>query len=254
VTFFKLFAKNAWQSCEQMQIKLEEQSQKYRQMESRVAFLEQRLLNYYTNRWDALDKVADYLVGAELDGDYLEFGVFEGKTFAYAYKVMAPLFPKMRYIAFDSFEGLPEPTGVDAENDFSSSFVKGQFRCGKDQFMANLEAANEAIDLSRVHTVQGWFHESLRDDNPAISEIKLVSAAWIDCDLYESTVPVLDFLTDRLSVGSVLLFDDWRCFRNLADYGEQKACREWLSSNPQIKLNPFLDFGFHGMSFTVAAC
>ncbi len=222
-------------------------------LQARVAFLEERLVSYYKNRWDMIDKLADYLVGAELGGDYLEFGVFEGRTFGYAYKVMAPLFSDMRFVAFDSFEGLPEPRGLDANDKYSSSFHRGQFACSHEIFLRNLEAKWQ-VDLSRVRTVPGWFDRTLRDDSPDVADLTTVAAAWIDCDLYESTVPVLDFLTSRLRVGSVILFDDWRCFRNLASQGEQRACAEWLGRNPQIELNPFVDFGFHGMSFTVAAC
>ena len=69
--------------------------------------------------------------------------------------------------------------------------------------------------------------------------------------IYKSTVPVLRFITPYLSQGSVLLFDDWRCFRNLPDRGQQRACREWLQANPQIELHEFVSFGFHGKAFTV---
>jgi O-methyltransferase len=221
-------------------------------LERRVGALEHRLINYYRERWDCVDKLADYLVGAQLPGDYYEFGVFQGETFSYAMNLMAGLFPEMRFVALDSFEGLPVPEGLDAKDGFTSSFVEGEFACAQQQFMANLTA--KGCDLSRVCAVPGWFNKSLVVGNPDIADLGKVTAAWIDCDLYESTGPVLDFLTDRLSVGSVLLFDDWRCYRNHPDYGEQLACREWLARNPQIKLREFVDFGFHGQSFTVETC
>ncbi|NJD24017.1 MAG: hypothetical protein FIB06_01280 [Betaproteobacteria bacterium] len=221
-------------------------------MEARLAYLEDRLLGYYKNRWDVVDKLADYLVGTQIPGDYLEFGVFMGKTFSYSYRVMAPLFPEMRFVALDSFEGLPEPKGIDAQDRYTSGFFKGQFACDIQQFEKNL--TDGGVDLNRVTLVQGWYDQSLQPGSSPSSAIGKVSAAWIDCDLYESTVPVLDYLTNRLSVGTVLLFDDWRCYRNLADFGQQRACREWLDRNPQITLNEFVDFGFHGQSFTVASC
>jgi hypothetical protein len=213
---------------------------------------ENRYLSYYRNRWDAIDNLADYLVGAEIPGDYLEFGVAKGMTFTYACKVMSPVFPKMRFIALDSFEGLPKPKGVDAENGYSSNFCEGQFSCSEDDFIKNLKDQN--IDTTRIRTVKGWFDYSLEDENTKKYNLDKIAAAWIDCDLYESTIPVLKFLTSRLSVGSVILFDDWRCFRNLPDYGEQRACREWLSANPQIKLYELFSFGWHGIVFTVGSC
>lgn len=218
----------------------------------RITGLEQRLLSYYRFRHDAIDMLADYLVGTQIPGDYVEFGVFRGTVFAYAFKIMASLFREMRFIAFNSFEGLPAPQGVDAASGYTSGFHQGQFSCTEPEFIANLTAAG--VDLNRVVICRGWFDQTLRHDNPETAGLGKVAAAWVDCDLYELTVPVLEFLTGRLSVGSVLLFDDWRCFRNLPDFGEQRACREWLERHPRICLNPFIDFGFHGKSFTVAAC
>jgi O-methyltransferase len=219
-------------------------------LKERVAHLEQRLLSYHTNRWNAIDMLADYLVGAELPGDYVEFGVSLGSTFGFAVQKMAPVFSKMQFIACDSFEGLPDPKGVDAISGYTSGFYKGQFACSEEDFISVLQSRQ--IDLARVRTIKGWFSESLASGNPKADRIEKVSAAWIDGDLYESTVPVLNFLTTRLSVGSVLLFDDWRCFRNRADCGEQRASAEWLARNPQITLNEFISFGFHGKAFTVA--
>lgn len=227
------------------------QDERISALESRVADLEERLLSYYKNRWDVVDKLADYLVGAQIRGDYLEFGVYSGMTFCYVYKIMARLFPEMRFVALDSFEGLPEPKGIDAQGNYTSGFTAGQFACDVRQFEANL--MSHGIDMKRVSMIKGWFDSTLKPHHVQSAAIKHVAAAWIDCDLYESTVPVLDYLTSRLSVGSVLLFDDWRCYRNLADFGQQRACREWLQRNEHIKLNPFVDFGFHGQAFTVAA-
>jgi hypothetical protein len=231
---------------------LQELDNKIIASECRIAYLEDRLLSYYKNRWDVIDKLADYLVGTQLPGDYLEFGVFEGKTFSYAFKIMAPLFPDMRFVALDSFEGLPEPRGIDSKDNYTSGFFKGQFACDIGQFERNLRA--KAVDMDRVTMIKGWFDSSLSPGGNAHNSVSKVAAAWIDCDLYESTVPVLDFLTSKISVGSVLLFDDWRCYRNLPDFGQQRACREWLMSNPKITLNTFVDFGFHGQAFTVASC
>lgn len=231
---------------------IERQNAQLEQLAAKVAHLEDRLLSYYKNRFDVVDKLADYLVGTQIDGDYLEFGVYLGKTFGYTYRTMQSLFPKMRFIALDSFEGLPEPKGIDKVDDYTSGFYAGQFACDIVDFERNLKLAG--ADMSRISMIKGWFDETLKPGSEKTGDVSKVAAAWIDCDLYESTVPVLDFLVGRLSVGSVILFDDWRCYRNLADFGQQRACREWLERNPQIKLNTFVDFGFHGQAFTVAAC
>jgi len=221
-------------------------------LRKQVATLEQRFATYHRERFNCIDKLADYLVGAQLPGGYFEFGVSRGVTFSYAMRTMKDLFPHMPFVALDSFEGLPAPSGKDAVQGYTSGFQAGEFACSREDFLSNVATAGG--DINRVRIVEGWFDQSLAKGDHRIAGLGKVAAAWIDCDLYESTVPVLDFLTDRLSVGTVLLFDDWRCFRNLPDRGEQRACREWLEGNPQIALREFVDFGFHGVSFTVERC
>lgn len=219
---------------------------------SLIGDIEDRMLHYYSSRWDAIDNINEYLVGADIDGDYLEFGVAKGMTFSYACKVMSPVFKDMRFIALDSFEGMPKPKNIDNINGYSSTFFEGQYACSEEEFLHNVKQKTDI--LKRVITIKGWFNESLTEEMAKKYSINKIAAAWIDCDLYESTVPVLNFITPRLSVGSVILFDDWHCFRNLPELGEQKACSEWLIKNPQIKLYRLFSFGWHGEAFTVGSC
>jgi len=216
---------------------------------NRIRQLEYRSFN---RRFYAVEQIAEYLVGAQIEGDYCEFGVWQGNTFAHAYRMMAPLFPRMRFVAFDSFEGLPEPKGIDAQDGYTSHFHKGQFAASLPTFRRNVRRSG--VRSERLITVEGWFNQTLHPDRAAGHGVDRVAVAWIDCDLYESTVPVLDYLTDRLTVGTVLAFDDWHCYRNHPDYGQQRAVREWLERNPKLSLAPLLSFGWNGMIFTVSAC
>ncbi|NOR72080.1 MAG: hypothetical protein GQ532_20750 [Methylomarinum sp.] len=216
---------------------------------SRIRQLEYRSFN---RRYYAIEQTAEYLVGAQVQGDYCEFGVFQGTTFTHAAQQMTSLFSDMRFVAFDSFEGLPSPKGIDANSGYTSHFYETQFACSEEEFLVNMRRSR--LNLSRIQTVKGWFNETL---NSAVAEshgVDKISVAWIDCDLYESTVPVLDFLTNRISVGSVIIFDDWRCYRNHPDYGEQLAVREWLHKNQEIELRELFSFGWNGIAFTVTSC
>lgn len=215
----------------------------------RIEQLEYRSFN---RRYYAVEQLAEYLVGAQLTGDYLEFGVSQGATFIHAYRTMASLFTHMRFIAFDSFEGLPSPQGIDAQDGYSSHFFEGQFACTEEQFRRNLRRA--MVDLNRVGVVKGWFDQTLEPIRATSHGVTKVAAAWIDCDLYESTVPVLRYLKPRLTRGSVLLFDDWRCFRNHPDFGEQKAVGEWLGEESSLRLQKLFSFGWNGIAFTVTEC
>jgi len=224
------------------------------QLRPRVEFLEHRLTNYYTDRWNVLYRAADYMVNAELEGDYAEFGVYKGTTFGFAASLFQVLFPKMRFLAFDSFEGLPELKGIDYRQDgFSSGFFKGQFAATEDEFRNNILNSLPQLAPERLIITKVWFDQTLTHETARNIQLNRLACIWIDCDLYESAVPVLKFITPYLSVGTVILFDEWRGFRNLPDYGEQRACREWLEANPGLTLNEAISYGFQGLVFTVAS-
>ena len=216
-------------------------------LEAQVKYLHQRVHN---PRWFAIEELSGYLVGAQIPGDYCEFGVYRGNTFGHCVKLSIEALPQMRFIAFDSFQGLPPPKGIDAEDAFTSNFHEGEFACDEATFLKNVKE-NFYHDISRVVTVPGWFDKTLNDHTAEKLGLTKIAAAWVDGDLYESTVPVLNFLTARLSVGSALIFDDWHVYRNLPTRGAQLACREWLERNPGLEIAPLFSFGHHGEIFTV---
>jgi hypothetical protein len=151
----------------------------------------------------------------------------------------------MSYNAFDSFEGLPEPSGIDA----AAEFKAGQFLCSENDFRARLK--KERCDLSRIGIYRGWFDQTLPKIPKGDAGVGTISLAYIDCDLYASTVPVMEFLTDRITQGTILLFDDWFHFRADPSRGVQLAVNEWLQRNPCIQLIPWQPFCHHGQGFFV---
>ena len=102
---------------------------------------------------------------------------------------------------------------------------------------------------SAARIIEGRLEQTLL--HPERIGLEQVAVAWIDCDLYASTVPVLDYLTARLAPGSVLIFDDWFTFRASPGHGEMRACAEWLEHNPGVMLTPWRQFHFTGQSFIV---
>lgn len=187
-----------------------------------------------------------YVANNRIEGDYAEFGVFSGRGIIEAFYSSRQFgLGGMRLWAFDSFEGLPGVQGRDSGGPFST----GEFACSRSDFERNLR--RHRVDPGRVRVVEGRFDESLSPAAEACPELRSIAIAWIDCDLYESTVPVLDFLTDRLQDGAVVIFDDWHCFSGDPDRGEQRACSEWLERNPQIRLREYRSFHWAGKSFLV---
>jgi O-methyltransferase len=178
-------------------------------------------------QWAALHK---------LEGDYLEFGVFQGNSFIRAHH-FARLFNArlhaMRFYAFDSFRGLPAVEKGSVDDDPASIFHAGQYACTKDAFRNNL--VRNGVDVGRIDIIPGWYRDTLTPVLRRQLPIKKAAVVWIDCDLYESTVTVLDFITPYMQDGTILMFDDWFAFKGRPDRGQPRAFTEWLAKNPRLR-------------------
>lgn len=215
--------------------------------------LRRRLYRYlrrdreYLERQLALDTILGFLVDCRVEGSYLEFGCARGSSLIDLFDSSKghPSLNEMKFFVFDSFEGLPAPQGLDA-GDFRR-YEQGEFACDLDQYKINVR--NGGVDLSRVTLTPGWYDKSLNDDLKRRLPIAKASLVLIDCDLYESTVPVLNFITDYIQDGTVLLFDDWFSYKGRLDQGEARAFTEWLTRNPSIQATPYHMIGRTMMSF-----
>jgi O-methyltransferase len=185
-----------------------------------------------------------YVANNGIQGDYAEFGVYRGRGIIDAYYCTRRFgLTSVRLWALDSFEGLPKIEGEDMGGPFS----EGQYACSRPEFERNVQQSG--VDMRLVHTVEGRFDISLADHKGKSLGPDRIAIAWIDCDLYESTVPVLDYLTNRLVDGAVLIFDDWYCFSGDPQKGEQLACAEWLAAHPEIRLCEYRNYHWAGKSF-----
>ena len=193
---------------------------------------------------------AAYAVKNQIEGDYLEFGVWKGNSFIEAYRQIADyskmfyevgnkftdkenMFLNMRFHAFDSFEGLPE-----TENSSNPiQYFAGNYSASEKVFRDRISDAG--LDMSRVSITKGWFNKTLNQETVNNLKLNKVAIAYIDCDIYESSVDVLDFIRPHLRTGSVLVFDDWFRNKGISSAGVQGAALHWLESNPNIKLQHY---------------
>jgi len=197
---------------------------------------------------EAMKCMMPFLKEWKLDqGDYLEFGVWRGSSFVEAYKMADKLgIDHMKFYAFDSFEGLPGIEGRDADYEF---FKDGQYSCSEKEFRQIL--SNNDIDMDKVIIVPGYFDQTLTDELKQKLTLKRAAIVWIDCDLYKSTIPVLNFITDYLTSGTFIVFDDWFSFGADPYAGELRAAREWLETNQNISLEYYRDYSNTGRIFLV---
>jgi O-methyltransferase len=203
----------------------------------------------YLSRQLLFDTVVGFVDDCKIEGSYLEFGCAGGGSLIDIFHSVA-LFPRlsaMQFYVFDSFEGLPEPSGLDGDE--FRRYEKGEFACDLDRYKKNVRKGG--VDLKRVRCIQGWYDKTLTQELKEELPIQKASIVLIDCDLYESTVPVLDFIADYMQNGTVLIFDDWFSYKGRLDRGEAKAFKEWLAKNPSIQATEYHKAGRTMTSFIV---
>jgi hypothetical protein len=191
-----------------------------------------------------LNNVMELVARSRIEGDYLEFGVYAGRTFVAAYHFAQMMnLGRMRFYGFDSFQGLPQITGEDLGGEFS----EGEYAYTLDDFGRLI--SRRGVRMDKVQLVSGWYDRVLNAETKRSLPIRAAAVIFIDCDLYESTVPVLGFVADYVQSGTIVAFDDWYCFRGDPEKGEQKAFREWLANNPSFEALEYRRFAAHGNSF-----
>ena len=195
----------------------------------------------------AIDAALERLSSGGVRGDYLEFGIYRGYTIWHAQRSATRLgLTDMRFFGFDSFQGLPEVEGADGR---AAIFVPGDYRCTREDVERML--TEHGFDWSRAALVDGYFDRSLTPELRRGHAMTRAALVMVDCDLYQSTVPVLAFVADLLQDGTVMLFDDWYCFGEAPDRGEPRAFAEFLAAHPEWTAEPFGRFGSYGQGFVM---
>lgn len=151
----------------------------------------------------SLDILTYAISEAVIKGQYLEFGVYSGGTINH----IAKLLPDETVYGFDCFEGLPET--------WRSGYEQGCFKIEK---LPDVK--------SNVNLVKGLFVETLPIFVQAHSEV--CALIHIDCDLYSSTVCVLEGLREQIVEGTILVFDEYFNYPGWQD-GEFRAFQEFVA-------------------------
>ncbi len=165
----------------------------------------------------------DALQSVPAQGLFMEFGVFHGRSI----NIIARKTKRIVH-GFDSFQGLPE--------DWKQGESRGSY---------STEGVIPAVP-SNVELHHGWFDKTL----PEFLQETEEPAAFvhIDCDIYSSTVTVLDALAPRIRPGTIIVLDDYLGYPDFQQH-EFRAFNEFLD---QTGLNhEYLSFSLMGREAAV---
>lgn len=157
----------------------------------------------------------------DVKGDIVELGSWKGANLLWMAKVQSFLGSNKIIHCFDSFQGLTEFSAPD-----TSSHLRNKYQ-GDEQILRSVIELYEYNDLIQIH--KGLIEHTV----PAWSELKAdISFIYFDADLYEAASVTLNYLWPQLSVGGIILFDEY----GSEDWpGETKAVDEFLKKNTRLE-------------------
>ncbi len=178
-------------------------------------------------RISALCHAVRYVVKSRISGDIVECGVWRGGSMMAAAMTLLIERDLSRTLhLFDTFAGMPPPTPVDREagSGKAASAVleevdKSSFCAPLEEVRANLASTNYPAD--RMRFIIGKIEDTIPREAP--DKIALLR---LDTDWYESTRHELIHLYPKLSVGGVLIIDDYGHWE-----GARKAVDEYIGDN-----------------------
>jgi hypothetical protein len=192
-------------------------------------------------------KAFDYIKDNRLRGDYHEFGCHRVRTFRMALtEARRHALDRMNFFAYDSFEGLPTTTSNPAHDVWKSA---GALTTSEDEFLRIIRA--HGIYADRVTTVKGFYGESLTRQlqHQMLDQHDRIALVNIDCDLYESAVPVFTFIEPLLQEGSLIYIDDlFVGYRGTPARGVARAFLEFQQRS-RFKFVQHMQIGWWGRSY-----
>ncbi len=183
---------------------------------------------------DNVEFCARNVLARDIPGDFVECGVFRGGTVIFMRGILKAWGDKRRTVwVADSFEGLPDPDPwVSPLDAIFHEYIK---LVGK--FDVSVEAVKDNFKLydlldQQVQFLPGWFCNSLPS-----APIEQISLLRMDADYYESTVDILNSLYPKVSVGGMVIVDDYGAYL----LGARRAVNEYRAAHgitsPLIAVN-----------------
>lgn len=176
------------------------------------------LFTVYASRRSFIRVLAHYelfKLTMDLPGNYVDFGVYYGKSYFSWHKfieVLTPTATHKKVYGFDTFSGFPQLAAEDGQEDLSVQKTVGGLSSESffDEFKLLLDLQNQdcVLPANRGEIIVGDIGHSLPnwlDANPE-TRFCLIN---IDVDIYEPTFKILEHCWDRLVVGGVLVLDEY---------------------------------------------
>ena len=184
-----------------------------------------------SERLFALIESVKYVIHNNIQGDFVECGVWKGGSMMAVEKTLLKLKNQERKLyLFDTFEGMVKPTeedldftGVSASTKFEKTKIDNKSSYWDRSELSEVKKAVLSIgyEKSKIHFIKGKVEDTIPNGAP-----ESISLLRLDTDWYESTRHELVHLFPRLSRGGVIIIDDYGQWA-----GQKKAVDEYFAQN-----------------------
>ena len=190
----------------------------------------------------------------QVEGDYVEFGVFDGTSLISAYEsnkvsskidglTMNKEGPKRKFFGFDSFE---EGFKIFDKRDEHPSWIDGNL---KSSYEKTTKRISKTLKDDEFKLVKGFVENTCKNVDPAKYGINKVSLVFFDMDLGTPTLIGLEFIKNSLIVGSIISFDQYFAYKGSEKQGESYAFKEFREKNTHLVFRKYKNWGIRGMCF-----
>jgi glycosyltransferase involved in cell wall biosynthesis len=169
-----------------------------------------------TVRMRNLRHLVERVINEGVQGDFIETGVWRGGACIYVRGIFASygITDRTVWVA-DSFKGLPPPDEKGFPEDRGDQhFTVDELAISLDQVKSNFQRYG-LLD-AQVKFLEGWFKDTLPS-----APIQKLAVLRLDGDMYESTIQALDALYDKVTIGGMIIVDDFvlpACRKAIEDF------------------------------------
>jgi O-methyltransferase len=182
----------------------------------------------------ALYQSIEYIVRNRIPGDIVECGVWSGGSMLLAAHALLHFGDTSRRIyLYDTFQGMPKPDTIDARWDGVPALPTWEHHHENGRswgFGGTRDHVRSVVCSSGYPEDKFVFVEGMVEDTLPTTRPAAISLLRLDTDLYSSTYQELVHLYPLLSVGGILILDDYGGYK-----GAKLATDQYIDEN-QIPL------------------
>lgn len=189
-------------------------------------------------RWSLINLIKN-VKNLDLDGDFVECGVWRGGNIIIFNNLNDKFNLKKKIYAFDTYSGMSEPTiydknyrDVHASSEWKKNIIdvntNASFNCysSLEEVKKNIIENSHSKKINNIHFIEGKVENTLIIEKNLPDKISILR---LDTDWYESTKKELEILYPRLVKGGALIIDDYGQWK-----GSRKAVDEYFANQKVI--------------------